>query len=241
MRTGVRFAAIFSACVAACFSEVRIAASVQPVDAAPTHFRTLYTFAGGSTGDHSYSGVIRDTKGNLYGTTYFGGTGDGCTDGCGTVFQVAAGGLGRVLYSFTGGSDGNYPHGPLLRDKAGNLYGTTLEGGGSSTCAGGCGTVFKLAPDGTETVLHAFTGGSDGIYPEGGVIADAAANLYGTTEQGGGNNVCTDYGGSGTIFKIGRNGREKVLYAFKGPPDGCLPQGPLTMDAAGNLYGTTGW
>src|SRR5580698_8457135 len=99
---------------------------------------------------------------------------------------------GGTLYTFKGGTDGNYPIAPLVADAKGNLYGTTYEGGNS--CLGGtnnCGTVFELvapaSPSGTwrETILYAFTGGSDGAYPAGGLIFDSDGNLYGTTELGG--------------------------------------------------------
>jgi uncharacterized repeat protein (TIGR03803 family) len=115
-----------------------------------------------------------------------------------------------VLHSFTGGSDGAFPGlGSLIADAAGNLYGMTVEGGGSG-CVNqvpvpGCGTVFEVTPSGTETVLHSFTGGSDGAGPHAGLsagrlVADAAGNFYGTTPFGGTNVVCS--GGCGTVFKI---------------------------------------
>src|SRR5207244_7803271 len=110
---------------------------------------------------------------------------------------------------------------------AGNLYGTTVFGG-----AGSAGTVFKVAPDRTETVLHSFTGGSDGIYPVGGLIR-IKHNLYGTTFEGGASNA-------GTVFKITSDGKEKVLYSFTGGSDGGNPLDSLIKDAAGTLYGTTG-
>ena len=181
----------------------------------------LYTFANGSDGATPYSGVISDKAGNLYGTTYEG------AGGYGTVYEIARDGTEIVLYRFTGGSDGGNPESTLVRDKAGNLYGTTTYYG-----TGCCnGTVFKLAPDGTETTLYDFTGGNDGGEPAAGVIMDKAGNLYGTTVIGGSAN-------SGVVFKVAPNGTETVLYTFTGGNDGGEPVGALISDKAGNLYGT---
>ena len=131
-----------------------------------------------------------------------------------------------TLYSFTGG-DGANPSAGLMADPAGNLYGTTADGGAS-----GQGTVFQLDPSGNPTVLYSFTGGSDGAYPEAGVIADMAGNLYGTTYGGGA-------GGQGTVFQLTPSGTLTVLYSFTGGADGGRPGADLIADAAGNLYGTT--
>jgi uncharacterized repeat protein (TIGR03803 family) len=115
-------------------------------------------------------------------------------------------------------------------DSAGNLYGTT-EYGGAHTC--GCGTVYKISPTGTETILHSFGGSSDGGEPYAGLITDSAGNLYGTTTVGGAN-------GGGTVFRISPGGMETVLYSFGASnTDGYNPLGGLVMDSAGNLYGTT--
>lgn len=116
-----------------------------------------------------------------------------------------------TLYNFTGGSDGGYPYAPVLRDKAGNLYSTTYQGGAS-----GYGTVFKLDTADKETVLYSFKGGSDGANPVAGLIADLSGNLYGTTEGGGSSGV-------GTVFRLSKSGKEKVLYSFTGGTDGCYP------------------
>jgi uncharacterized repeat protein (TIGR03803 family) len=138
-----------------------------------------------------------------------------------------------VLHTFTGGLDGANPRAELIRDSAGNLYGTTRNGGSATLCGGfGCGTVFKIDSSGNETVLYRFTGGADGSVPLGGVIRDAAGNLYGTTDTGGAS-------GSGTVFKLDKNGNETTLYSFTGFDDGGNPEGSLVRDAAGNLYGTT--
>lgn len=182
----------------------------------------LYSFTGGNDGGTPVANLIRDNSGNLYGTTYFGGTG-----GAGTIFKLPPNGTESVLYSFTGGSDGGYPPAGLTSDKSGALFGTT-QGGGSA----GNGAVFELAPDGTEHVLYSFTGGSDGNAPFAGVIEDKARNLYGTTYGGGA-------AGNGTVFELAPNGTETVLYSFTGGADGGTPVAGVIQDKAGNFYGTT--
>jgi uncharacterized repeat protein (TIGR03803 family) len=133
-----------------------------------------------------------DGAGNLYGTTADAHLADG------VVFKLNPGGTETVLHTFTGGSDGAGPQAGVIMDSAGNLYGTT-EGGGSTSCAGhtGCGTVFKLAPDGAETQLNVFKSQKNGVYPEAGVIADSRGNLYGTASNGG----LSKYG-PGVVYKI---------------------------------------
>jgi uncharacterized repeat protein (TIGR03803 family) len=149
-----------------------------------------------------------------------------------------------TLYTFTGAADGAYPSN-LIRDAAGNLYGTTLSGG-APTCSlpyHGCGTVFKLDTQGHLTVLYRFTGGADGAYPAGGLIRDAANNLYGTTISGGDLTCRGAFGfglGCGTLYKLDASGQESVMRAFTGPPDGEVPQGDLVEDADGNFFGATG-
>ena len=203
----------------------------------------LYVFQGGSDGDTPAGSLISDKSGNLFGMAAFGGVdGTGCSPygGCGTVFKIAPGGTETVLYTFQGGSDGYGPSGALSKDKAWNLYGTTALGGSGNCGDLGCGTVFKIAPDGTKTTLHAFQGGSDGSDPLGGLIMDSAGNLYGTTPAGGSQISCGS-SGCGTVFRIAPDGTETVLYAFQGGSDGDEPLAGLIMDGAGNLYGTTGY
>jgi uncharacterized repeat protein (TIGR03803 family) len=133
-----------------------------------------------------------------------------------------------VLYSFAGGTDGAYPQSQLIWDSAGNLYGTTTEGGASNN-----GTIFKLAPAGAETVLYSFAGSPDGAYPTAGVIRDAAGNFYGTTFRGGGGTS------TGTVYKLDVNGTESLLYSFAGSFDGASPAGSLLLDpSATSVYGT---
>lgn len=201
---------------------------VFKVDAAGKE-TVLYRFQG-SDGDGP-DGVVRDAAGNLYGATSFGGTGCPGQHGCGTVFKLDASGKESVLHRFGGKGDGTFPTAAVTRDASGNLYGTTANGGVLSLCEDGCGTIFKVDASGKETVLHRFTGGSDGEGPYGGVIRDAAGNLYGTTSAGGANSY-------GTVFKLDATGEFTVLHSFNGG-DGCDPSASLFRDAAGNLYGTT--
>src|SRR5947209_9465123 len=140
-----------------------------------------------------------------------------------------------VLHSFAGGSDGLDPEGNLIADQSGNLYGTTVFGGGACKKSRGCGTVFKLAPDGTETVLYAFHRQADGGWPYGGLVEDAQGNLFGTTSAGG----KSGDGHWGTVFEVTQQGVEAVLHAFQSGSDGDTPFAGLVLDQAGNLYGTT--
>jgi uncharacterized repeat protein (TIGR03803 family) len=188
----------------------------------------IHSFTGGNDGGVPRAGVMREKKGNLYGTAA-----GGC---CGLVYRLSRDGRDKVLYNFLGGTDGDGPGASdrLIRDTAGNLYGTTVGGG-----AYGEGVVFKLAQDGTESVLHSFAGGSDGSIPVAGVIEDRAGNLYGTTYMGGGKGCSA---GCGTVFKLAPDGTETVLYSFCSQTncsDGGFPETGLVQDRAGNLYGTT--
>ena len=205
----------------------------------------LYSF-GSQSGDGllPQASLIMDKKGNLYGTTYGGGTGSSpaCdlpyTAGCGTAFKLVPPGKKRsawtetVLYSFGSQYEYDvYPVAGLIMDAEGNLYGTTTGGAGAD---GAQGTVFELTPTGTETVLHAFIGEpDDGSGPMAQLIMDAEGNLYGTTSGGG-------RGERGTVFKLTPNGIETLLYSFGSQSgDGCGPYAGVIRDKKGNLYGTT--
>jgi len=195
----------------------------------------LYSFQGvDGDGAHPTGELLRDAKGNLYGTTTSGGA------GYGVVFKVDTSGNETVLYSFTGGSDGAIPVGGLIQDAAGNLYETTAEGGGDKCDAGyGCGVIFKLDTAGNETVLHTFRGIPDGAEPGyGSLIRDEKGNLYGTTMQGG-SAYCDAPNGCGILFGLNTAGKLAILHTFTGLSDGAVPQGGLIRDASGNLYGTT--
>jgi uncharacterized repeat protein (TIGR03803 family) len=192
-------------------------------------YHTLYSFNGGADGVQPTGAPLFDKR-RLYGTTFGGGT--GC--GCGIVYDMTLDGQEDVLYTFQGGSDGADPTGPLI--KVGDIYyGETLNGGGTGCGGDGCGTVFSIDAAGTENVVYAFKGGSDGETPERGLVA-IGKKLYGVTFSGGGDG-CTDNAGCGTIFSLTTAGKEKVLYAFSGGTDGSHPRGGLTL-VHGNLYGT---
>jgi uncharacterized repeat protein (TIGR03803 family) len=222
----------FGAASAALITVIVITLVLAPAAGAASKYKVLHRFHGGANdGSEPLVGLILDAAGNLYGTTFGGGA-----FGYGAAFKLTPNADGswteRVLHSFNG-SDGAYPYAGLTFDAAGNLYGTTSEGGAS-----GNGTVFKLTPnaDGswTESVLHSFSS-SDGAYPWAGcLIFDAAGNLYGTTLTGGSP-------GGGTVFKLAPNQdgswTESVLHSFT-VSDGWGPLAGLIFDAAGNLYGT---
>jgi len=190
----------------------------------------VHDFGLGTDGQGPYYGdVIWDQQGNMYGTTFYGGT-----FGNGTVYELTPSGNGyteSLLYSFSG-PDGANPCAGLVFDKKGNLFGTTGAGGSNNF-----GTIFELTyvpgVGWTEHVLYNFQKISDGGYPEGGLIFDSAGNLYGTTPSGGS-------GGGGTVFELSPSGDTwtfKLLYSLSG--NGYGPLAPLSMDGAGNLYGTT--
>lgn len=210
----------------------------------------LENFLQEADGQALSAGLVADSAGNFYGTTFWGGTtNERCGTGCGVVYRLSPNGSGgwqeTVLYSFTGGMDGALPADTLVLDASGNLYGTTAEGGDTSTCnRQGCGVVFEVSPTSSgewqETVLHTFNG-KDGWYSLAGVIFDSTGNLYGTTTQGGNLDDCGGTG-CGLVFELspaaGGAWQETVLHVFTGP-DGEVPFAPLVFDTAGNLYGTT--
>jgi len=192
--------------------------------------KIVYNFAGGVDGEYLDTELVRDSAGNLYGTSVQGGT-----YGSGTVFQVTPAGVHTVLYSFTGGADGGEPYKGVTLDSQGNLYGTAVTGGAGS-CEGGCGVVFKLTNSGgvwTQTVIHAFKG-ADGSGPGSPVAVDKFGNVYGTTPTGG------SYG-MGTLYLLqpsGANWKFRIIHTFTGGSDGGGGSaGRLLIDPAGNLYG----
>jgi uncharacterized repeat protein (TIGR03803 family) len=185
---------------------------------------TLHSFEG-SDGSGPYSGLIQGSDGSFYGTTAYGGASSTCTNGCGTVFKITAGGALTTLHSFDG-MDGSGPNAGVVQGTDGNFYGTTYSGG-----TYGAGTVFKMNARGTVTPLHSFGGpppASAGPYS--GLIQGADGDFYGTTEVGGTNT-------NGTVFKITATGSLTTLHAFD-YQDGDFPAG-VVQGTDGNLYGTT--
>lgn len=197
----------------------------------------LYTFQGGADGGAPEGGDLTfDSAGVLYGTTLQGGTGLICQTGCGTVFKLTHSGRSwteAVVYNFTGGSDGARPSSGVVVDAAGNIFGTAYFGGTSDN-----GVVFELSPSGggwMETILHLFSAGTDGAHPIGGLTFDASGNLYGTTSAGGASNT-------GIAFLLARSGggwNYQKIYDFMFNRLAGGPTDRLTLDAAGNVYGTT--
>jgi len=217
----------------------------------------IYSFTGGSDGAAPQGVLVADAAGNLYGTASAGGV-KTCIGGCGVVFKLArptAAGqkwTETVLHAFRGGVDGSTPLSALIFDAKGALYGTTAQGGGSTQCFGGCGTVFKMTPPAasgkpwTEAVLYRFAGGANGSAPLGGLAMGAGGALYGTTA------IYPSTGSScigapcGTVFKLSPPvagvpaWRLTVLHTFAGGNDGSLPLGTLLLGKGGILYGVTG-
>jgi uncharacterized repeat protein (TIGR03803 family) len=179
----------------------------------------LYDFHDLSVGADPEAGLYRDAKGNLFGTTFFGG-----------VFEIPADGSGaKALHVFSSGDPAGFrPKSQLVGDADGNLYGTTSQGGSHKA-----GAAFKLKPDGTIEVLHVFgQPRGDGKAPVAGMILDADGNLYGTTPGGGAYNA-------GTVYRIGGDGSYAILHDFGPVDEGMEPVGGLARDRQGNLYGTT--
>jgi uncharacterized repeat protein (TIGR03803 family) len=192
----------------------------------------LYKFNRSNNGLSPWGGLTMDSEGTLYGTTQ-GGPGN---SGCGTVFKINKN-VETILHVFDcSGSEGYLPTAGVVLDSAGNIYGTTPVGG--TRCGTQCGTVFKIDMSGLYTVLHNFTGKSDGGSPGGELLIDSGGNLYGTTAAGG-NLKCSGGMGCGTVFRINANGVFKVLHAFSGGGSGSGPIGPIALDLKGNLYGIT--
>ena len=200
----------------------------------------LYNFLGSTDGDEPNGTLVLDKQGNLYGTTYSGGSGGGGHE-AGTIFKVTPTGTETVVHRFGAvAADGKFPNAGMVMDKKGNLYGTTIYGGVDGDygpglmCHNKCGVVFELTAAGVEKVLYAFKGSKerDGAAPFAGLILDSKGNLYGTTFAGG-------LYGQGTVFKLTPTGQETVLYSFGQPPDAGFPVGRLVIDGQGNLYGAT--
>jgi len=209
------------------------------------HFHVLHAFTGNPDGAEPFAGLTFDQEGNLYGTTWTGGTAES-----GTVYRMSPpknkgqGWSETVLHSFTERATGVAPGGPLTFDSSGNIYGTTISGG-DLNCQGGagCGLVFELTPPTDQAdqwsyaTLYAFQGGNDGVDPEGYIVFDSQGNLYSTTYVGG-------QAQAGTAFRLEPTGTdsaawmEAVLHWFpESKKDGYDPVGGLTWGKWRNLYG----
>lgn len=223
---------------------------LSPTDTKAWKVTVLHTFTGGASGQ-SPMGLVFDSAGNIFGMTQTGGNMAGvCANdsGCGTVFRLSpktgGGWQFSTIHTFNG-SDGLLPQGNLLIDAAGNLYGSTSWGGNSKYCTefdlGGCGTVFRLTPTGKGgygfSGLHHFSETNDGASPSTQLVLDAAGNLYGGNSLGGKSNPW------GVVWELSPTTSGPwtftALYNFTTTTDGQSIDGGLTMDSAGNLYGTS--
>lgn len=182
---------------------------------------SLYSFTDGHDGAFPEAALVQANDGNLYGTTYEGGT-----NGHGAVFRITTNGALTPLYSFTGGHDGAAPAAALVQANNGNLYGTTEEGGTNND-----GSIFQITTNGVLTPLYSFTDGHDGAYPEAALVQANDGNLYGTAYEGGAN-------GYGSVFRVTTNGILTPLYSFTDGPDGADPLAGLALSGGGNLDGT---
>lgn len=202
---------------------------VFKINASPLKFNVLYSFGGGSDGGVPEAPLLLDSSGNLYGSTTGGGAGSQ-----GTIFELDPSGHETVRLSFSG-TNGSQPYGSLALDSRGNLYGSTYGGGNLNDCnqGFGCGIVFELKPDGQEPILNVFTGGSGGSAPVAGVVRDKKGNVYGTTAAGGEGTDCC-----GVVFQVTPQGVENVLHTFTDGADGGSPDTDLIQDSKGNLYGS---
>jgi uncharacterized repeat protein (TIGR03803 family) len=186
-------------------------------------FTSLHSFDL-TDGCHTYAGLVQATNGYLYGVTYQGGASDVCQDGCGTIFKITPAGLFTTVHSFDA-KDGAYPYAALIQATDGNLYGSTMGGGGF-----GYGTIFRVTTAGALTSLVSFDvlGGAD---PEASLLQATDGNFYGTTPSGG-------KSGNGTIFQLTPAGVFTSLFSFD-DTDGSFPAAGLVEDTNGTLYGTT--
>ena len=225
-----------------------VAFELSPTSGAAWTEKTILAFTGANEAGMPEFGLISDKAGNLYGVSNGGDENGVCGSegiGCGMVYELSPNDGGQwtetVLFSFDG-TNGFRPTGNLIFDAAGNLYGTTADGGDDlSGCnnGGGCGLVYELLPGAngqwTENVLHEFLPGADGNSPFAGVTLDSSGNLYGTTLYGGAAN-------NGVVFKLAKRSSGTwpvtLLHSFTGGTDGGQPQSQLLLDSSGMLFGT---
>ncbi len=194
----------------------------------PTGVLTTLVSFNNTNGSYPYAKLVQGSDGNFYGTTAFGGS-----IGAGTVFRITATGILTTLVNFTYTNNfisGSNPYAPLIQGSDGNFYGTTYYGGGSTTCPGGCGTIFRMTPSGTLTSLISFNRAS-GAYPYAGLVQSSGGSFYGTTEFGGSSNL-------GTVFRLTATGILTTLVNFNAV-NGEQPTGGLVQGSDGDFYGTT--
>ena len=186
-------------------------------------FLNLHSFGTGTDGQAPFAGVTLDSAGNMYGTTYQGGS-----QNVGTVWEITAAGNYVVLHEFGVGGDGALPIGGVTVDNSGNLFGTASA---TTTSGSGPGVVWEISSTLGYQVIHAFGSSGDGSLPNGGVTLDSSGNLYGTASQGGGT-------GGGVIWTLTTDGQYSILHTFGSGNDGVMPLSSVTFDAAGNMFGT---
>jgi uncharacterized repeat protein (TIGR03803 family) len=192
-------------------------------------YTVLHSFVG-PEGVNPTFGMVRDSAGNLYGATAYGGIYGNCDNevGGGAVYRIDPAGQATTLHEFNNGADGCFPNGGLVLDDAGHLYGVTEN------------SVYQIDPAGQLTTIFQFSflKPADGNTPGGTLVRDSDGNFYGTT-GGGGNHGCQFQLGCGTVFELSASGHETALYAFQGGAAGFYPQAGVVRDEAGNLYGAT--
>jgi uncharacterized repeat protein (TIGR03803 family) len=197
------------------------------------HESLLHTFAGPSAdGANPTEGVTRDSEGRLYGLTLSFLTLYELQPSATVCAAMLCPWNESLLYNSEIGQLGGYPTGIPILDAQGNVYATSNTGGSGTNCGGPCGFVFKVDPQGQETVIYNFQGGSDGTVPTGPLLLAADGSLYGTTVSGGSNRA-------GTVYKIDAKGNESILYSFTSGSNGFAPWSGVIADEQGNLYGTT--
>jgi uncharacterized repeat protein (TIGR03803 family) len=210
---------------------------------------TLHSFDG-SDGTWPVSALAQSPDGSFYGSAVFGGNTSACEpSGCGTLFKITPGGALTRLYAFrcvdqSNCNNGAFPESAPIQAAGGNIYGATSQGGFNCNNYRGCGTVYKITPQGGLTTLYLFCelkgNCVDGLYPQSPLTQDTDGTLYGSTFGGGTTgNLCNGSTGCGTLFKITTQAKLTTLHTFAGP-DGANPSGPLILASDGNLYGTAG-
>jgi uncharacterized repeat protein (TIGR03803 family) len=195
---------------------------------------TLYTFAGSPSDGAQPKSLLQGSDGNFYGLTTLGGAvRDSLGTTYGTVFKVTPDGVETILHFFSGPPADGWNPAALVQGNDGNLYGTTIQGGENGSIDGGWGTAFKLTLDGVETIVHSFSGQSDGAYPGAGLLQGTDGNFYGTTDS------VLQNGVQGTIFELTPSGVVTGLYSFPAFPGPGPPSSSLVQGSDGNLYGAT--